>query len=111
MAFPYSQFTSDLPVPDEYAQFVAEPKSGLNGFFSFWQDAKITQMVRQFVSTTDDAARAKLWPQIQQALDEQTPFINVMDLPFINAHANNLCGTDVDALGSDHLENAWIAKG
>ena len=111
MVFPYSQFTSDLPVPDEYAQFVAEPKSGLNGFFSFWKDASITGMVRKFVATTDDAARAQQWPQIQQALNEQTPFINVMDLPFINAHANNLCGTDVDALGSDHLENAWLAKG
>src|SRR3954454_1902448 len=34
-----------------------------------------------------------------------------MDLPFINAHANNVCGTDIDALGSDHLEDTWIAKG
>ena len=25
LAFPYAQFTSDLPVPDEYAQFVAHP--------------------------------------------------------------------------------------
>lgn len=111
MVFPYSQFTSDLPVPDEYAQFVAEPKSGLNGFFSFWEDKGITDMVRKFVATTDDAARAQQWPQIQQAINEQTPFINIMNLPFINAHANNLCGTDVDALGSDHLENAWFAKG
>jgi peptide/nickel transport system substrate-binding protein len=111
MVFPYSQFTSDLPVPDEYAQFVAEPKSGLNGFFSFWKDASITGMVRKFVATTDDGSRAQQWPQIQQALNEQTPFINLMNLPFINAHANNVCGTDVDALGSDHLEDAWIAKG
>jgi peptide/nickel transport system substrate-binding protein len=111
MVFPYSQFTSDLPVPDEYAQFVAEPKSGLNGFFSFWKDPSITDMVRKFVATTDDASRAQLWPEIQQALNEQTPFINLMDLPFINGHANNLCGTNVDALGSDHLENAWLAKG
>jgi peptide/nickel transport system substrate-binding protein len=111
MVFPYSQFTSDLPVPDEYAQFVAEPKSGLNGFFSFWKDASITEMVRKFVATTDDGARAQQWPQIQQAINEQSPFINLMDLPFINAHANNVCGTDVDALGSDHLEDAWVAKG
>jgi peptide/nickel transport system substrate-binding protein len=111
MVFPYSQFTSDLPVPDEYAQFVAEPKSGLNGFFSFWKDQRITDMVRKFVATTDDASRAQQWPQIQQAINEQTPFINMMDLPSITAHANNVCGTDVDALGSDHLENTWLAKG
>jgi peptide/nickel transport system substrate-binding protein len=111
MVFPFSQFTSDLPVPDEYAQFVAEPKSGTNGFFSFWKDPQITAMVRKFVQTTDDASRAQQWPQIQQALQDQTPWINVMDLPNITAHANDVCGTDIDALGSDHLEDTWIAKG
>jgi peptide/nickel transport system substrate-binding protein len=111
LAFPYAQFTSDLPVPDEYAQFVAEPRSGLNGFFSFWEDPAITKMVREFVSNPDESERAEQWPEIQKALNEQTPWINVMDLPFINAHANNVCGTDIDALGSDHLENTWVANG
>jgi peptide/nickel transport system substrate-binding protein len=111
LAFPYAQFTSDLPVPDEYAQFVAEPKSGLNGFFSFWEDPAITKMVRQFVSNPSESERATEWPEIQKALNEQTPWINVMDLPFINAHAKSVCGTDIDALGSDHLEDTWVAKG
>jgi peptide/nickel transport system substrate-binding protein len=111
LAFPYAQFTSDLPVPDEYAQFVAEPKSGLNGFFSFWEDPAITKMVRHFVSNPSESERAQEWPEIQKALNEQTPWINVMDLPFINAHGKNVCGTDIDALGSDHLENTWVAKG
>jgi peptide/nickel transport system substrate-binding protein len=111
MVFPFSQFTSDLPVPDEYAQFVAEPKSGTNGFFSFWKDPKITEMVRKFVSTTDEDSRAQQWPEIQKALNDQTPWINIMDLPNITAHANNVCGTNIDALGSDHLEDTWIAKG
>lgn len=109
MVFPYAQFTSDLPVPDEYAQFIAEPKAGLNGFFSFWKDPSITAMVRKFVATTDDASRAQQWPKIQQAINEQTPWVNIMNLPFINAHANNVCGTDIDALGSDHLEDTWLA--
>ena len=33
-----------------------------------------------------------------------------MNLPNITAHANNVCGTNIDALGSDHLEDTWIAK-
>jgi peptide/nickel transport system substrate-binding protein len=111
MVFPYAQFTSDLPVPDEYAQFVAEPKSGLNGFFSFWKDPAITAMVRKFVSTPDEASRATQWPQIQKALNDQTPWINIMNLPFINAHAQSVCGTDINALGSDELEDTWLAKG
>jgi peptide/nickel transport system substrate-binding protein len=110
MVFPFSQFTSDLPVPDEYAQFVAEPKSGTNGFFSFWSNPQITAMVRKFVQTMDDSSRAQQWPEIQKALNEQSPWINIMNLPNITAHANNVCGTNIDALGSDHLEDTWIAK-
>lgn len=109
MVFPFAQFTSDIVVPDEYAQFLAgDPSLGLQGFFSNWEDPAITAMVNTFTSTTDEATRATQWPEIQQALMDATPVINVMDLPFVNAHAANVCGTSVNALGVDHLENTWI---
>ncbi|WP_158604372.1 ABC transporter substrate-binding protein [Nocardioides mangrovicus] len=111
LTFPFAQFTSDVVVPDEYAQFLAgDPSLGLQGFFSNWSDPSITAMVDSFVTSTDTAAREQLWPKIQQALMDQTPVINVMDLPFVNAHATNVCGTSVNALGVDHLENTWLAR-
>jgi peptide/nickel transport system substrate-binding protein len=110
MIFPFAQFTSDLTVPDEYAQFLAGDKAlGLQGFFSNWYDASITKLVDQFITTTDEAARAKQWPVIQQQLMDQTPVINIMNLPFVNAHQKNVCGTSINALGVDHLENTWLA--
>jgi hypothetical protein len=33
-----------------------------------------------------------------------------MNLPYVNAHTANTCGTAIDALGSDHLEDTWFAK-
>jgi hypothetical protein len=33
-----------------------------------------------------------------------------MNLPFVNAHTATTCGTDIDALGSDHLEDTWMAS-
>ncbi|HEY4277153.1 MAG TPA: ABC transporter substrate-binding protein [Conexibacter sp.] len=110
MTFPYAQFTSDVVVPDEYAQFVADPSNGLHGFYSWWSDPQVTSMVRQFTSSTSDAERAKLWPQIQRAMMVDSPWINVMDLPFVNAHADSVCNTTVNALGADHLENTWLAQ-
>lgn len=111
MIFPFAQFTSDVVVPDEYAQFLAgDPSLGLQGFFSNWSDPAITKMVDSYVSTTSDSTRAAEWPRIQQALMNQTPVINVMDLPFVNAHADDVCGTAVNALGVDHLEDTWIAN-
>jgi hypothetical protein len=33
-----------------------------------------------------------------------------MNLPYVNAHTDKTCGTAIDALGSDHLEDTWFAK-
>ena len=41
---------------------------------------------------------------------DATPVVNVMNLPFVNAHAATTCGTSIDALGSDHLEDTWFAS-
>lgn len=111
LIFPFASFTSDVVVPDEYADFLADWNNGLKGFFSYWHDPAIQAMVLKFKGTISESARAQEWPKIQQALMEQTPVINVMDLPFVNAHSATTCGTDIDALGSDHLEDTWIAKG
>lgn len=111
LVFPFAQFTSDVVVPDEYVQFLAGDKSaGLKGFYSNWYDDATTKLVGQFITTTDESARAKQWPVIQQKLMDQTPVINVMNLPFVNAHRTNVCGTSVNALGADHLENTWLGK-
>jgi len=111
LVFPFAQFTSDVVVPDEYAQFLAGDKAaGLQGFYSNWYDDATTQLVNRFITTTDESARAEQWPVIQQKLMDLTPVINVMDLPFVNAHRVNVCGTTVNALGVDHLENTWLGK-
>jgi peptide/nickel transport system substrate-binding protein len=109
MTFPFPSYTSDVTVPDEYAQFLADPSNGLNGFFSNWKDPAIQKMVVKFTTTLSDSERAKQWPEIQKALYEQTPVINVMNLPYVNAHSARTCGTAIDALGSDHLEDTWFA--
>jgi peptide/nickel transport system substrate-binding protein len=111
MTFPFASFTSDVTVPDEYADFLANPGNGLKGFYSGWHDAAIQKQVLTFASTLDEGQRAAMWPKIQQALMDQTPVINVMSLPFVNAHSASACGTAIDALGSDHLEDTWLARG
>jgi len=110
MTFPFPSFTSDVTVPDEYADFLADYSNGTKGFFSNWRDPAIQAMVLKFKATLSDSARAQLWPKIQQALMDQTPVINVMNLPFVNAHSATTCGTDSDALGSDHLEDTWLSS-
>ena len=111
MVFPFASFTSDITVPDEYADFLANWGNGFNGFDSNWRDPTINKMVLHFESTLNQSQRAKQWAQIQQALMQQTPVMNVLSLPFLNAHRANVCGTYLDGLGSDHLEDTWLAHG
>jgi peptide/nickel transport system substrate-binding protein len=108
LTIPYAQFTSDLTVPDEYAGFLADPASGTKGFYSNWSDPQITKLVKQFATTPDEAERAKQWPVIQKAMLDQTPVINVLNLPSITAHRSTVCGTSISALGVDHLEDTWL---
>jgi peptide/nickel transport system substrate-binding protein len=109
MIFPFSEFTSDVTVPDEYATFVGV-YDGDDGFYTYWNDPQIAKMIVTFTHTASETVRAQEWPRIQAAMLQQTPAINVMDLPFVNAHATNVCGTDLDPLGADSLQYTWIAK-
>jgi peptide/nickel transport system substrate-binding protein len=111
MVFPFASFTSDLTVPDEYADFLADWANGFHGFETSWRNPAVQKSVLQFETTRSAAARAKQWAQIQQTLMNQTPVINVLKLPFIDAHLANVCGTNLDGLGSDHLEDTWFAHG
>jgi peptide/nickel transport system substrate-binding protein len=111
MVFPFASFTSDLTVPDEYADFLTDWANGFHGFETSWRNPAIMKSVLTFESTRSAVARAKQWAQIQQALMNQTPVINVLKLPFIDAHLAKVCGTNLDGLGSDHLEDTWFAHG
>jgi peptide/nickel transport system substrate-binding protein len=109
MVFPFASFTSDITVPDEYADFLANWGNGFMGFNSNWRDPTINAQVLHFESTLNQSQRAQEWAQIQQTLMNVTPVMNVLSLPFVNAHGSNVCGTYLDGLGSDHLEDTWIA--
>jgi len=109
MTFPYAQFTSDVTVPDEYANLLNDPNSGIDGFFSWWHNDAIWKKVKEFTTTISDDQRADQWPVIQQEMLDTSPVVNVLDLPFVNAHQKGVCGTKVDALGSDQLQDTWLA--
>jgi peptide/nickel transport system substrate-binding protein len=106
MTFPFPELTSDVAVPDEFALLYGTD----GGFYTGWNDSGIKDLVDKFTSTVDQASRKQQWPIIQGKLLEASPEINVVNVPFLNAHATNVCGTDVNVLGVDYLKNTWIAS-
>ncbi len=110
MTFFASIISSDIPLPDEYASFEADPlPSGLDGFFTGWKSLSIWAMVEKFASTTSNASRVLQWPKIQEAFMQQQPAINILDYPILTADAKNVCGANLNILGVDQLQDTWIA--
>jgi peptide/nickel transport system substrate-binding protein len=111
LSFAFSIVSSDIPVPDEYANFEADPGStGIHGFFTGWTDPSIWTMVQKFTSTISNSSRAEQWPKIQEAFMKQQPAINLLDYPILTAHATNVCGATTNILGVDQLQDTWIAS-
>jgi peptide/nickel transport system substrate-binding protein len=109
LTFPFTGTSSDIPVPDEYASLYALKDSGLEGFKSFWTDAKAEGLVKKFITNTDESTRKSEWKVIQELLNEEMPSLNVMDFPLINGHEADVCGTKANGLGVDQLQETWIA--
>jgi peptide/nickel transport system substrate-binding protein len=107
LTFPFAQFSSDVPIPDEYVAFVGLPDQ--HHFFSWWKDPKIEKMTADYLHN-GSPSRVQQWHQLQQALLQKTPMINILNLPFVNAHAKKTCGTYLNALGADQLQYTWLAK-
>jgi peptide/nickel transport system substrate-binding protein len=110
LTFPFVGTSSDIPVPDEYASLYALKESGLEGFKSFWTNAKAEGMVKKFIANTDEGTRKGEWKAIQELFNEEMPSVNVMDFPLINGHQTDVCGTKANGLGVDQLQETWIGK-
>lgn len=108
VAFPFPGTTSDLPVPDLYASLFAFPEFQ-NGFESFWASPEIESLVRKFTENTDESARAGEWKVIQEKFIEEMPSLNVLDIPFVNGHQSNICGTKTNSVGVDQLQETWVS--
>ncbi|RZI92043.1 MAG: hypothetical protein EOO67_09430, partial [Microbacterium sp.] len=105
---PYSFAASDVPIPDEFAEFYAV-KGGTNGFFTWWNDPAIEAQVLEFTGSVDDSERAELWPAIQEAMLEAQPAINVLNLPLVTGHLSGVCGFATNPIGQSTFTGTWVA--
>lgn len=108
LMLPYSFAASDVPIPDEFAAFYGVA-GGTNGFFTWWNDPKIEQMILEFTAITDEKERAALWPPIQAAMLEAQPAINVLNLPLVGGRLGEVCGFTTNPIGQSVFTTTWIS--
>jgi peptide/nickel transport system substrate-binding protein len=103
-------FTSDLSVPDEFAQLLfatpdAEPFNGR----TFWRDAKATSLVNQAIHTPDPSQQADLWAQLQQETMDNPSNVPLVFPKYRAASRNDVRGFQYVLVGWWRLEQVSIA--
>jgi len=93
-------WTNDIIDPDEVATFGADIKGGANSFSSYWGDETVSKLINDARSETDDAKRAAMYEQVQQAVYDQAPFIPLAYAPFRYASGSWVNGFAVSPLGN-----------
>ena len=112
--FDYKMFIdyaiNDISDPDEMASFELDYKNGgSHSYWSSYNSASVTKLVRQAQSEFDSAKRAKLYAQIQSAVAQDAPFVALDYPPYINAYSTKVNGFAVNPGGAYRLENVWLA--
>ncbi|KRA24825.1 hypothetical protein ASD65_10615 [Microbacterium sp. Root61] len=108
LMLPYSFAASDVPIPDEFAEFYGVA-GGTNGFFTWWNDPEIEDMILEFTGTIDEDERAALWPPIQEAMLDAQPAINVLNLPLVAGRSGDVCGFTTNPIGQSTFTSTWIS--
>ena len=93
-------WTNDIIDPDEVATFGADIKGGANSFSSYWGDDATSKAIDDARSETDEAKRAALYTQVQQAVADQVPYVPLAYPPFRYASGAWVQGFAVSPLGN-----------
>lgn len=114
LILPYALAVANTPVPDQFAGYfggAGGPEASLNNFFTWAKiEPSLTADIEKFMSTSDDATRAKAWPKIQAALNEAMPAINVLDLPYLIGASDKVCDNTLTPIGYSSFLYTWLAS-
>lgn len=101
---------NDISDPDEMASFELDYKNGgSHSYWSSYNSAAVTSVVRQAQSEFNSTKRAQLYARIQQGVAADAPFVPLDYPPYINAYSTKVNGFAVNPGGAYRLENVWLA--
>ena len=111
MSFLYD--TTDIIDPDELMTFAAVGGSGAQGThaeFTNYNNPQVDSLVAKAEGVFSQAARMKIYNQIQLILAQDPPMAYLFYQPFAYSFTSKLHGFSVYPTGNYHLENVWLSK-
>ena len=113
IAVPLPHFTSDVTVNDEVATLFYDnnPDNVIRAFASGWDvPEEIVDMTQQAAQATEEEQRAELWPQVQQAVMDEAPWVTLFFTPSVTAVADDVHGFQTLPNAWWDLEDVWIEQ-
>ncbi len=93
-------WTNDIIDPDEVVTFGVDVKAGSSSFDTYWSDPTATKLTNDARSETDPAKREAMYKQIQQIVNDQTPYLPLIYPPYRYASGKWVNGFNVSPLGN-----------
>jgi peptide/nickel transport system substrate-binding protein len=101
---------NDISDPDEMASFEVDAKNGgSDAWWTNYNSAEATKLVRQAAQEMDSTKRAALYKQIQAIVAQDAPFVALTYPPTICANTKKVNGFAVNPGGAYQLESVWLA--
>jgi peptide/nickel transport system substrate-binding protein len=93
-------WTNDIIDPDEAVTFGVDVTAGSSSFDTYWSDPTATQLTNTARSETDAAKRKADYQQIQQIVNDQTPYLPLLYPPYRYASGKWVHGFKATPLGN-----------
>jgi peptide/nickel transport system substrate-binding protein len=93
-------WTNDIIDPDEVVTFGVVVDAGSNSFDTYWSDPTATKLATDARSQIDSGKRQQMYGQIQQIVNEQTPYLPLEYPPFRYAQGKWVNGFAASPLGN-----------
>ncbi len=93
-------WTNDIIDPDEVVTFGVDVKAGSSSFDTYWSDPTAAQLTNDARSETDPGKREAMYKQIQQIVNDQTPYLPLIYPPYRYASGKWVNGFNVSPLGN-----------
>lgn len=107
---PPDVYTSDLPILDQFAQFLFNDYEGLRNAWTFYNNKEAAQLTEQAVHAPDEAEQARLYRELQQVTLDDPSSVPLVYPPFRPAARSNVKGFQFVQTGWWRLEQVSLER-
>lgn len=102
--------TTDIVDPDEIIRFAGLYNGGSNTMYSGYNDTELEKLANEADTLTSQAARQKIYDQIQQAINQANPYVVLYYSPAVYAYSDNVHDFHPYPTGNYNLVDTWLSS-